>query len=97
MILLSHHVVCVELDGELGVSVMARHEDEEKAVDQSDDNVFTPKKDGRSHDILKIGSCEMEVTVAWSVFSDRILAHGGWAGASGSSPPGICDHIFFFD
>ncbi|XP_037467063.1 uncharacterized protein LOC119338969 [Triticum dicoccoides] len=77
MILLSRCVVYVELDGELGVSVMARCEDKETTVDQSDDNVFTPKKAGRSHDILKIGPCEMEVTVAWSVFSDRILVRGG--------------------
>ncbi|XBI10765.1 hypothetical protein VPH35_137961 [Triticum aestivum] len=81
MILLSRCVVCVELDGELMVSIMAQHEDEEKVVDQSDDNVFTPKKAGRSHNILKIGSCKMEVTVACSVFSDRILVRDEWVGA----------------
>ncbi|KAM0917522.1 hypothetical protein ACQ4PT_009445 [Festuca glaucescens] len=95
MIVLSRRVVCVELDGKLKVSVMARCGDEKEDVSYSDDKVFTPKEAGRSHYILKVESCEMEVTVAWSVFSDEMFARGDWAGYSrSSSPPGICDEYF---
>nr|CDM81829.1 unnamed protein product [Triticum aestivum] len=65
MIALSRDVACVELDGKLKVSVVARGEDKE-AVEESADMVFTPKKAGRSCGIMKIGSCAMEVTVAWT-------------------------------
>ncbi|XP_045090078.1 uncharacterized protein [Aegilops tauschii subsp. strangulata] len=73
MIALSRDVACVELDGKLKVSVAARGEDKE-AVGESADMVFTPKKAGRSCGIMKIGSCEMEVTVAWSVFTGCMFA-----------------------
>ena len=73
MIALSRDVACVELDGKPKVSVAARGEDKE-AVGESADMVFTPKKAGRSCGIMKIGSCAMEVTVAWSVFTGCMFA-----------------------
>lgn len=87
MIALSRDVACVELDGKLKVSVVARGEDKE-AVEESADMVFTPKKAGRSCDIMKIGSCEMEVTVAWSVFTDCMFVRDPGA------RPAVCDPFF---
>lgn len=87
MIALSRDVACVELDGKLKVSVVARGEDKE-AVEESADMVFTPKKAGRSCDIMKIGSCEMEVTVAWSVFTDCMFVRDPGA------CPAVCDPFF---
>uniref|UniRef100_A0A0A9E138 Uncharacterized protein n=1 Tax=Arundo donax TaxID=35708 RepID=A0A0A9E138_ARUDO len=32
---------------------------------------FTPKKAGRSQGMLNVGSCKMQVTVAWSLISTQ--------------------------
>ncbi|KAG0537472.1 hypothetical protein BDA96_01G115100 [Sorghum bicolor] len=34
-----------------------------------DELVFKPKEDMRSHGVLDVGFCKMEVTVAWSLIS----------------------------
>ncbi|KAM0849260.1 hypothetical protein ACQ4PT_053838 [Festuca glaucescens] len=72
MIKLSRHVACVEIEGELKISVATEYADG-KQVTASDDIVFTPRKAGRSCAILKVFSCEMKVIVAWSLVSDRCL------------------------
>lgn len=68
LIQLSRRVACVELEGELKVSVVARCQNEDRAVER-DNMVFTPKEAGISSGILKVSSCEMEVIVAWSLLS----------------------------
>jgi hypothetical protein len=73
MINLSRRVVSVELHhGELKISIIGRYEDEDGEVATRDDIVFNPKHAGRSVGLLKVGTCQMQVTVAWSKFSDII-------------------------
>uniref|UniRef100_A0A0E0JRX6 DUF6598 domain-containing protein n=1 Tax=Oryza punctata TaxID=4537 RepID=A0A0E0JRX6_ORYPU len=62
---LSRHVVSVESKGDLTVSVMAFGCDDVK----EDAKDFTPKDAGMSCDVLDVGFCKMEVTVAWSLIS----------------------------
>ncbi|XP_048572250.1 uncharacterized protein LOC125552663 isoform X1 [Triticum urartu] len=68
---LFRRVVSVESKGKLEVLVEANPANDEEDV-VSDDIYFTPKRSGRSHQMLKVGSCEMEVTVAWSL----LLSYG---------------------
>ncbi|KAF7050260.1 hypothetical protein CFC21_058649 [Triticum aestivum] len=68
---LSRCVVSVESKGKLEVSVEANPASDEEDVVR-DDIYFTPKRSGRSHQVFKVGSCEMEVTVAWSL----LLSYG---------------------
>lgn len=92
MVKLSCRVACVELDGALEVSAEAQFEDEEKIVSLTS---FTATDAGRSSGKLKVGSCVMEVSVAWSVFSCGVFVRGERAGNKrSSSPPGICDEYF---
>jgi hypothetical protein len=65
---LSRRVVGVEVDGRLNLSVKASPLPAGSSkVALSDEQVITPKEAGKSHLKLKVGSCEMEVTVAWSL------------------------------
>lgn len=66
MIKLSRHVASVEIEGELKISVTTEYEDGEPITAKGTTN-FTPRKAGRSSAILKVRSCEMEVSVAWSL------------------------------
>lgn len=50
----------------LKVSTVARCGEEEQVAIR-DDIVFTPKRYGRSCGVLNIGTCKMQVTVAWSL------------------------------
>lgn len=63
---LSRRVACVEIEGELKISLMAECANG-KQVTSRDETVFTPRKAGRSCAILKVFSCEMKVCVAWSL------------------------------
>ncbi|XP_020178721.1 uncharacterized protein [Aegilops tauschii subsp. strangulata] len=66
---LSRRVVCVELhqpEGKLVFSAKALHGSDEKNVRRVR-KTFTPKRAGKSKENIKIGSCEMEVTVTWSL------------------------------
>ncbi|XBH57705.1 hypothetical protein VPH35_079261 [Triticum aestivum] len=56
---LFRRVVSVESKGKLEVSVEANPANDEEDVIR-DDVYFTPKRSGRSHQMLKVGSCEME-------------------------------------
>uniref|UniRef100_A0ACD5WME0 Uncharacterized protein n=1 Tax=Avena sativa TaxID=4498 RepID=A0ACD5WME0_AVESA len=64
---LSRRVVGVEVDGKLNLSVKALPPAGNGNDVLSDEQIFTPKEAGRSQLTLKIGSCEMKVTVAWSL------------------------------
>ncbi|KAM0929562.1 hypothetical protein ACQ4PT_001602 [Festuca glaucescens] len=68
MINLQRHVVCAEIDKEeehLEVSVEANNG---VAGGRYDDAlIFTPQRNGRLSGVLSVGSCEIEVTVAWSL------------------------------
>uniref|UniRef100_A0ACD5Z1S5 Uncharacterized protein n=1 Tax=Avena sativa TaxID=4498 RepID=A0ACD5Z1S5_AVESA len=65
---LSRRVVGVEVDGRLNVKVKASPLPGSRSkVVLSDELVFTPREAGRSQLMLKVGSCEMKVTVAWSL------------------------------
>ena len=68
MIKLTRCVVSVEHhDGELKVSIIAHcASDEQDAT--TDDIVFTPKNAGRSCGVLNVGTCKIQITVAWSLF-----------------------------
>jgi hypothetical protein len=88
MVKLSRRVACVELDGTLKVSVEAQFKDKEKTLSFTS---FTATDSGRSSGKLTVGSCVMEVTVAWSVFSCDMFVRGN---SRSSSPPGICDEYF---
>ncbi|KQK02738.1 uncharacterized protein LOC112270543 [Brachypodium distachyon] len=69
VIKLSRRVVSVEhRKGRLKVSVVARREKGED-IARSDDIVFTSKYVGRSRGVVDVGSCKLQVTVAWSVFN----------------------------
>ncbi|XBH93478.1 hypothetical protein VPH35_084387 [Triticum aestivum] len=66
---LSRRVVCVELqqpEGKLLFSAKALRGSDEKDVRRVR-KTFTPKKVGKTKENIKIGSCEMEVTVTWSL------------------------------
>uniref|UniRef100_A0A0E0KX59 DUF6598 domain-containing protein n=1 Tax=Oryza punctata TaxID=4537 RepID=A0A0E0KX59_ORYPU len=81
VIKLSRRVVTVELSGELTVSVTATHvgkrtRDDDGRIAQKDeapsttDKVrFRPKKSGESCATCKLGFCEVEITVAWSLLN----------------------------
>ncbi|KAI5006306.1 hypothetical protein ZWY2020_033549 [Hordeum vulgare] len=64
----SRRVACVELKGELKVSIVPRCQDEDRAIER-DNMDFTPKEAGISSGILKVSSCEMEVIDPWSLLS----------------------------
>jgi hypothetical protein len=64
---LSRRVVGVEVDGKLNVSVKALQPGGRSVDMLRDDQSFTPQEAGRSQLRMKVGSCEMEVTVAWSL------------------------------
>jgi hypothetical protein len=64
---LSRRVVGVEVDGKLNVSVKALQPGGRSVDMLRDDQIFTPQEAGRSQLRMKVGSCEMEVTVAWSL------------------------------
>ena len=66
MIKLSRHVACVEIEGELVISVAAEYANRTQ-VTIRDEIVFTPKTSGRSCAILDVLSCQMKVIVAWSL------------------------------
>ncbi|XP_048529277.1 uncharacterized protein LOC125508566 [Triticum urartu] len=66
---LSRRVVCVELqqpEGKLLFSAKALRGSDEKDVRRVR-KTFTPKKVGKTKENIKIGSCEMEETVTWSL------------------------------
>ncbi|KAF7110789.1 hypothetical protein CFC21_110867 [Triticum aestivum] len=74
---LSRRVVCVELrrpkmakvkKPKLKISAQAMRINRENDVWRNA-VAFTPEKAGRSLGTLKVGSCEMQVTVAWSLLS----------------------------
>lgn len=62
----SRRVVSVELRGKLIFSAKALQGSDEKGVRRVR-KTFTPKRAGKSKENIKIGSCEMEVTVTWSL------------------------------
>ncbi|KAM0897296.1 hypothetical protein ACQ4PT_022656 [Festuca glaucescens] len=66
MINVSRHVVCVEIDGQLKISITTESEDGDQ-ITIKDEIIFTPKESGRSSAILKVHSCQMKVIVAWSL------------------------------
>jgi hypothetical protein len=68
---LLRRVVSVELrGGKLRVSIIARYEEEDGEFATRDDIVFNPTHAGRSVGVLKVGACQMQITVAWSHFSN---------------------------
>ncbi|CAM0947503.1 unnamed protein product [Alopecurus aequalis] len=67
MINLSRHVACVEIEGELKISVTIEYADGEEMITSKDETIFTAREAGRSSAILKVWSCEMKVVVAWSL------------------------------
>jgi hypothetical protein len=66
MVTLSRHVACVEIEGELRISIATEYADGEQ-VTTKDVAIFAPREAGRSSAILKVRSCEMKVIVAWSL------------------------------
>jgi hypothetical protein len=66
VIKLSRHVACVEIEGELKISIAAEYANEKQVTDK-DEIVFTPREAGRSCAILNVLSCQMKVMVAWSL------------------------------
>jgi hypothetical protein len=64
---LSRRVVSVEIFGELRICASARNGSNKVEPEVS----FQPLKSGRSSRPLTVGSCEMEVTVCWSLFPFR--------------------------
>ncbi|EEC78304.1 hypothetical protein OsI_18026 [Oryza sativa Indica Group] len=81
VIKLSRRVVTVELSGELTVSLTATHvgkrtRDDDGGIAQNDEALFTtdkvrfrPQKSGESCATCKLGFCEVEITVAWSLLN----------------------------
>uniref|UniRef100_A0A8I7B9I4 DUF6598 domain-containing protein n=1 Tax=Hordeum vulgare subsp. vulgare TaxID=112509 RepID=A0A8I7B9I4_HORVV len=66
---LARRVICVELlqpEGKLLFSAKALRGGDEKDVRRVR-KTFTPKKVGKTKENIKIGSCELEVTVTWSL------------------------------
>ncbi|CAM0957937.1 unnamed protein product [Alopecurus aequalis] len=70
---LSRRVVSVEADGELRVSVMATCL-EDRTVER-DSKTFEPQKDCRTRRTMKVLSCKLEVTVAWSLVPNELHFH----------------------
>lgn len=68
---LSRRVVSVELRGKLKVSVEAWKPDDNRVVKK--EVVFLPLKSGINCCTLHIGSCKMEVSVAWSLISSELV------------------------
>ncbi|KAM0837946.1 hypothetical protein ACQ4PT_061315 [Festuca glaucescens] len=74
---LSRRVVCVELrrpEMEKGKKSKLKISAQAMRINRENDMwrhglVFTPERAGKSRGTLKVGSCEMEVTVAWSLLS----------------------------
>jgi hypothetical protein len=66
MINLLRCVACVEIEGELKISVTTEYADG-KQITAKDETIFAPREAGRSSAILKVCSCEMKVIVAWSL------------------------------
>nr|TKW33778.1 hypothetical protein SEVIR_2G261700v2 [Setaria viridis] len=64
---LSRHVVSVEVNGKLKVSVEAWRQGDNQVVERWKE--FPPKKADRSHGMLNFGFCRMKVTVAWSLIA----------------------------
>jgi hypothetical protein len=68
---LTRRVVSVESwRGELKVSIVAQYEHDEEVFARKDEIVFEPRHAGRSVGVLTVGACHMQVTVAWSLFSE---------------------------
>ena len=44
-------------------------------VSVRDDLVFTPKKNGRTSGVLNVGPCNIQLTVAWSLFKNYNLTN----------------------
>ena len=65
MVNLARHVACVEIKGELKISVAAEYSG--KQFTTHNETVFSPREAGRSSGILKVHSCVMKVIVAWSL------------------------------
>lgn len=68
---LSRRVVSVEIRGRLKVSVKAWRTDNSSVMEM--EKVFTPSRMGLSDWKLHIGSCEMKISVAWSLTSDDLF------------------------
>uniref|UniRef100_M8BQV2 DUF6598 domain-containing protein n=1 Tax=Aegilops tauschii TaxID=37682 RepID=M8BQV2_AEGTA len=66
MVNLTRHVACVEIKGELKISVATDYSDG-KQFTTHNETVFAPREAGRSCGILKVHSCVMKVIVAWSL------------------------------
>ena len=68
IIKLTRRVVSVEREhGELKVSATAWCANDEQDA-MTNDIVFTPRFAGRSCGVLNIGTCKIQITVAWSLF-----------------------------
>jgi hypothetical protein len=69
IIKLSRHVVSVEVTGMLKVCLKAWQDGSKDVGGQ--EVAFKPAKSGRSFGTLNLGSCKMEVLVAWSLISPK--------------------------
>ncbi|XBI34252.1 hypothetical protein VPH35_120086 [Triticum aestivum] len=65
---LQRRVVSVYIEGMLKVSVVACPVDEERGFIQRGEAVFKPKRQGVNLQEIQVGSCSMQITVAWSCF-----------------------------
>jgi hypothetical protein len=63
---LSRHIVSVEIEGELKISVAVKYANG-KQVTTNDEIVFTPRIAGRSSAILDVFKCQMKIIIAWSL------------------------------
>jgi len=66
---MSRRVVSVENRGNLKVCIKSWEASECGKKVMKDELVFKPKENKRSHGVLDVGFCKMEVTVAWSLIS----------------------------
>ncbi|KAF8711554.1 hypothetical protein HU200_028998 [Digitaria exilis] len=66
---LSRSVVSVELSGLLIFHVVASRVNDEMDVIAEVSAIFTPMVGGKSKSTCDLGFCEVEITVAWSLFS----------------------------
>lgn len=73
MVELSRRVVSVELKGELRVSVRAVGDQDVESFSNS--ILFRAQRASRCKAGVELGSCKIEVTVAWSLLSDRQYYH----------------------
>ncbi|XP_020162195.2 uncharacterized protein [Aegilops tauschii subsp. strangulata] len=64
---LSRCVLSVEADGMLRVSVMAMANCLKDQTVEGDSKAFTAREASRSMRMLEVGSCKLEVTIAWSL------------------------------